>query len=191
MEIIWGQSAHSKYRLNKLLTELKNRVTIDSITSQYVYFVDIKENKTLSQDDLNTLSILFNNSAELLDGKLNDNCYVVVPRLGTISPWSSKATDITKTCGVKSLNRVERGIVYFFKGTQKVDADKIKSILHDKMMEQVFSDFNFLDGLFSHQSPAPYKTIDVMGQGKSALVKANSELGLALSNDEIDYLVDA
>lgn len=191
MEIIWGQSAHSKYRLNKLLTELKNRVTIDSITSQYVYFVDIKENKTLSQDDLNTLSILFNNSAELLDGKLNDNCYVVVPRLGTISPWSSKATDITKTCGVKSLNRVERGIVYFFKGTQKVDADKIKSILHDKMMEQVFSDFNLLDGLFSHQSPAPYKTIDVMGQGKSALVKANSELGLALSNDEIDYLVDA
>lgn len=191
MEIIWGQSAHSKYRLNKLLTELKNRVTIDSITSQYVYFVDIKENKTLSQDDLNTLSILFNNSAELLDGKLNDNCYVVVPRLGTISPWSSKATDITKTCGVKSLNRVERGIVYFLKGTQKVDADKIKSILHDKMMEQVFSDFNLLDGLFSHQSPAPYKTIDVMGQGKSALVKANSELGLALSNDEIDYLVDA
>lgn len=189
MQIIWGHSAHSQYRLNKLFSQLKVVGNIDSIRSQYVYIVDVNEGAQLLTEDLEKLSILLNDSTELLSGELTENAYIVVPRLGTISPWASKATDITKTCGMTALNRVERGIVYFLEGVSSTDLVAMQAALHDRMMQQVFSGFNSLEGLFSHQSPKPYQTVDIMSEGKLALVKANKEMGLALSEDEIDYLV--
>jgi len=191
MQVIWGNSAHSDYGLNKLLTKLKTVGSISSINSQSVYVADIEEGKHLTSIDLENLTFLLNGSKQTLTGKLVENSCVVVPRLGTISPWASKATDIVKTCGIQSLLRIEHGIVYTLEGVSATDKVLMQTLLHDRMMEQVFSDLEPLKGLFSHQQPKPYTTVDILNNGKSALVKANMEMGLALSDDEIDYLVDA
>ena len=191
MQVIWGNSAHSDYGLNKLLTKLKTVGSISSINSQSVYVADIEEGKRLTSIDLENLTFLLNGSKQTLTGKLVENSCVVVPRLGTISPWASKATDIVKTCGIQSLLRIEHGIVYTLEGVSATDKVLMQTLLHDRMMEQVFSDLEPLKGLFSHQQPKPYTTVDILNNGKSALVKANMEMGLALSDDEIDYLVDA
>lgn len=191
MQVIWGNSAHSDYGLNKLLTKLKTVGSISSINSQSVYVADIEEGKRLTSIDLENLTFLLNGSKQTLTGKLVENSCVVVPRLGTISPWASKATDIVKTCGIQSLLRIEHGIVYRLEGVSATDKVLMQTLLHDRMMEQVFSDLESLKGLFSHQQPKPYTTVDILNNGKSALVKANMEMGLALSDDEIDYLVDA
>ncbi|NNG12808.1 MAG: phosphoribosylformylglycinamidine synthase, partial [Halobacteria archaeon] len=114
---------------------------------------------------------------------------------GTISPWSSKATDIVHNCGLLNVLRVERGIVYTLElqhGAALTDADyaAIMPLLHDRMTEAVLFDINDTDGLFRHAEPAPFETIDVLGGGRVALEAANADLGLALSADEIDYLAE-
>ncbi|HHT00240.1 MAG TPA: phosphoribosylformylglycinamidine synthase, partial [Thiomicrospira sp.] len=189
MQVIWGNPAHSAYRLNQLLTKLQEVGTIQNIQSQYVYFVDLEGE--LTSTELAHLKMLLNNSEEDKTSQLTTDSCVVTPRLGTISPWSSKATDITHTCGIKDIHRIERGVVYTFDGVNAEDKEAMLKLVHDRMMEQVSYDFETLEGLFSHQSPKPYSTVDILGGGREALVTANSEMGLALSDDEIDYLVNA
>jgi len=189
MQIIWGNPAHSNYRLNQLLDKLKQVGKIESVTSQFVYFVDL--DGTLSETELSHLQVLLNNSQEDLTAELTESSCVVTPRIGTISPWSSKATDITHTCGIDHINRIERGVVYSFVGASSADKLAMEAVVHDRMMEQVSHDLDSLEGLFSHQTPKPLSTVDVVNGGREALIKANVEMGLALSLDEIDYLVDA
>lgn len=189
MQIIWGKPAHSHYRLNQLLAKLKNVAGIEAIRSQYVYFVE--SNGELSANDIAHLKTLLNNTQDNLDATLDAQSCVVTPRLGTISPWSSKATDITHTCGIDAVKRIERGIVYFMQGVAAADMRAMQAALHDRMMEQVHTSFAGLENLFSHQTPKPMTTVDVLSGGREALVKANREMGLALSEDEIDYLVNA
>lgn len=189
MQVIWGNPAHSQYRLEKLLAKLRVKQAVNAIRSQYVYFVETTNNAALAESDVQKLNVLLNESKETVKGELNDSSFIIVPRLGTISPWSSKATDITHTCGIEAVQRIERGIVYFVEGAS--DKQGIATEIHDRMMEQVFYSFDGLSELFSHQSPKPYTTVDVLGGGKKALVAANSAMGLALSADEIDYLVEA
>ncbi len=110
--------------------------------------------------------------------------YLVTPRLGTISPWASKATDIARNCGFAGVRRIERGIAYHAQG--KVDVAR----LHDRMTESVLDSLDAAEALFHHVAPQPLTTVDILAGGRAALVKANGELGLALSEDEIDYLVD-
>ncbi|MGM0540891.1 MAG: phosphoribosylformylglycinamidine synthase [Pseudomonadota bacterium] len=189
MQIIWGNPAHSEYRRNQLLNTLQAIGSISAVQSQYVYFIDV--DSELTDRDLSHLKILLNNSESDQTSVLSIDSCIVTPRLGTISPWSSKATDITHTCGMEHVRRVERGIVYFFEGVSAADKPEMEALVHDRMMEQVFHEVAPLEALFSHQSPKPYSTVDVLGGGKTALDKANKEMGLALSRDEIDYLVDA
>ncbi len=189
MQIIWGNPAHSEYRRNQLLNKLQAVGRISAVQSQYIYFIDV--DSELTETELSHLKILLNNSESDQTSVLSADSCIVTPRLGTISPWSSKATDITHTCGIKHVHRIERGIAYFFEGVSAVDKPEMEALVHDRMMEQVFHEVVILEGLFSHQSPKPYSIVDVLGNGKSALNKANKELGLALSSDEIDYLVDA
>ncbi|MPQ75643.1 phosphoribosylformylglycinamidine synthase [Hydrogenovibrio sp. JE_KL2] len=189
MQVIWGNPAHSQYRLEKLLAKLRVKYAVNAVRSQYVYFVETADNTALTESDVQKLNVLLNESNETVKGELNDSSFIIVPRLGTISPWSSKATDITHTCGIEAVQRIERGIVYFVEGAS--DKQGIATEIHDRMMEQVFYSFDGLSELFSHQSPKPYTTVDVLSGGKEALVVANSEMGLALSADEIDYLVEA
>ncbi|HVV67846.1 MAG TPA: phosphoribosylformylglycinamidine synthase [Gammaproteobacteria bacterium] len=117
---------------------------------------------------------------------------LVFPRLGTISPWSSKASDIIQNCGMSQVKRVERGIAYHihpgFSQYHEVQRRQLAALLHDPMTESVFFNLAATSSLFDHQSPAPLREIDILNQGKSALTHANSILGLALSEAEIDYL---
>jgi phosphoribosylformylglycinamidine synthase len=119
---------------------------------------------------------------------------VVAPRPGTISPWSSKATDIARICGLAKLKRIERVIAYTIDlgaahPLSAAHALLLQQKLHDRMTQVVFRDFAACEVLFRHESPRPMTSVPVLAQGRAALVEANRSLGLALAEDEIDYLV--
>ena len=120
--------------------------------------------------------------------------FLVVPRIGTQSPWSSKATDIAHNCGLAQVTRIERGIAYRvkLKGmlSEKAFAG-IQAALHDRMTETVLADPSDAAKLFSHHAPAPLGCVDILDGGRQALATANVALGLALAEDEIDYLCEA
>jgi phosphoribosylformylglycinamidine synthase len=118
---------------------------------------------------------------------------VVSPRSGTISPWSSKATDIAHNCKLGEVLRIERAVEYRFVVQPNAQispefTQQLGTAVHDRMVEQVFLDRAGLEQLFTQQSPAPMQSVDILGEGRAALAQANSDLGLALADDEMDYL---
>ncbi len=120
---------------------------------------------------------------------------LVVPRLGTISPWSTKATDIARHCGLDKIERIERGVVYYLQAATTLDAaalSAVASLLHDRMTESVLwaADARAAEKIFQHHAPQPLETVDILQGGAAALEAANRAMGLALSADEIDYLVE-
>jgi phosphoribosylformylglycinamidine synthase len=124
---------------------------------------------------------------------------LVIPRLGTVSPWASKATDIARNCGLQ-LHRVERALHYTFslknpllgKASLKPEQrNALADLLHDRMTESVAFELDAPRALFTPLQAAPMQYIDVLKEGRAALEKANAEFGLALAEDEIVYLVDA
>jgi phosphoribosylformylglycinamidine synthase len=121
---------------------------------------------------------------------------LVVPRPGTISPWSSKATEIAHNCGLDTIRRIERGTAYYLdwgnadRPTDR-ELDLAAALLHDRMTQVVLWDLADAACLFQQAEPRPHTTVDVLGGGRDALLRANVELGLALSPDEIDYLVES
>ena len=118
---------------------------------------------------------------------------LVVPRPGTISPWSSKATDIAHNSGLEQVRRLERGTAFYLTGSDIADAtfQAAADLLHDRMTEVALFDLADADRLFQQAEPRPSISVDLQGGGRAALVAANGELGLALSDDEIDYLVQS
>ena len=119
---------------------------------------------------------------------------MVTPRPGTISPWSSKATDIAHNCGLDLVQRIERGITYQVFADVELSAEQqlqIAESLHDRMTEAVLRNTNEAEQLFIEAEPAPLSTVPVLSGGREALVEANQSLGLALAEDEIDYLVES
>ena len=119
----------------------------------------------------------------------------MTPRAGTISPWSSKATDIAHNCGLQKIARLERGVAYYIElesSARLSDADQqwIMAQIHDRMTEMVMGAFEDANCLFDHHEPRPGGHVDILAGGRDALVAANTELGLALSEDEIDYLLE-
>ncbi len=184
-----GSQALSPFRQKKLLKTLQ---TIDSsitdIQAQYIHFVDSKaalDDETTKR--LNQLLTYGEASRTNTQGEL----FLVVPRIGTISPWSSKATDIVANSGLSAINRVERGIAYSITSSVQVNRTIVGALLHDRMTETVLSSIDDASALFSDVKPRPVIVIDILKGGKEALISANSELGLAIAPDEIDYLYDA
>ncbi|MDG1461107.1 MAG: phosphoribosylformylglycinamidine synthase [Luminiphilus sp.] len=124
----------------------------------------------------------------------DENCLIVVPRLGTISPWSSKATDIAKNCGFTGIERIERGVCYVIQGLPTLphaSLSKLSGLLHDRMVESVLASAAGLEQLFQDAQPARFNRVAILERGHEALHDANELLGLALAEDEIDYLVTA
>ena len=116
---------------------------------------------------------------------------MIAPRIGTISPWASKATDIARNCGLDNIERIERGMAVWIEGAlTEAQKQQWAALLHDRMTESVLADFQAASALFAHPQAQTFNTVDVLGAGKEALMQANRELGLALSADEIDYLVE-
>ncbi len=191
--ILVGNRAFSDFNKNKLLKSLQSSIShIKDIHARYWHFVQM--NQILSDDEQERLKQLLHYGESDLDhSKPEGILFLVVPRMGTISPWSSKATDILHNSGISSVERVERGTAYFIESSQEISAEErllINEQIHDRMMEQVLSKGNEAEALFSTAEPAPLKSVDISQNANIALQQANIELGLALSVDEIDYLAE-
>ncbi|VTP74611.1 Phosphoribosylformylglycinamidine synthase [Leclercia adecarboxylata] len=192
MEILRGSPALSAFRINKLLARFQAAdLPVSNIYAEYVHFADL--NAPLTAEDLVRLERLLKYGPSLSSHTPNGKLLLVTPRPGTISPWSSKATDIARNCGLSQIDRLERGVAYYVEASTLTDAQwaVVASELHDRMMESVFASLDDAQQLFSHHQPAPVQSVDLLGEGRQALIDANLRLGLALADDEIDYLQDA
>ncbi len=187
-----GPAALSSFRIHKLQQSLVQTVpAIQSIHARYWHFAETA--RALNDDEKNVLEKMLTYGHEAAEAK--GELFLVLPRFGTISPWSSKASDIAHHCGLEIVNRIERGVAYRLSkkdGTPLTALEKnsLLPLIHDRMTEVVVGDLTEADKLFHHVEPAPLATVDILGGGKSALEQANKNLGLALSADEIDYLFD-
>nr|WP_297460566.1 phosphoribosylformylglycinamidine synthase [uncultured Halomonas sp.] len=189
-----GAPALSAFRHAKLLAALRAQVPeIQSLHADYVHFVD--HDDELDSDASERLeNLLAYGAARDESASREGHLFLVVPRVGTLSPWSSKATDIAHNCGLSQVRRIERGMAYRIRldGVLSEAAfEAIVATLHDRMTESVLANSSDAAKLFSHQAPAPLGQVDVLGGGRTALQTANDALGLALADDEIDYLLQA
>lgn len=199
-----GASALSDFRQTRLLDALKQiDGDIVAVRGQYLHFVNAHE--PLTADDEARIGALMHYGAPLEPAaeKGATETFVVLPRFGTVSPWASKATDIARHCGLARVRRIERGIeftVTLKAGVLGVGAKKalaadaraaVAATLHDRMTESVVASREDARHLFDELPAKPLATVDVLAEGRAALERANAELGLALADDEIDYLVDA
>ncbi|MCG2572524.1 phosphoribosylformylglycinamidine synthase [Acinetobacter sp. ME22] len=187
MFIVAGASAHSSFKKTQLLSRLTSISSVQSFDSQWVYLFDQALNEQQYQSALQLLND--GQSFELRQAAADEIQILVTPRVGTISPWSSKATDIFQNCNTP-VHRLERGLLFTLKGVSDV-SPAVKQVLHDRMTETVFAHLDDAQALFSETAPKPLNSIDILGEGKQALVTANQEFGFALSEQEIDYLTAA
>ncbi len=185
-----GAPALSASRLARLTQALKSAFPrLKTLAAEHWYFVEL--DSPLTDAETERLADLVGAFAqgEPPDGEL----LLVTPRMGTISPWSSKATDIVHNCAFAKVRRIERGTAYTLALRGAFDAEAqavVLPLLHDRMTESVLTNVDAAHALFAHYAPQPLAIIDVLGGGRAALVVANGELGLALSIDEVDYLVE-
>ncbi|CDG20714.1 Phosphoribosylformylglycinamidine synthase [Xenorhabdus poinarii G6] len=192
MEILRGAPALSAFRITKLLSQCQDCfLPVTGIYAEYVHFAEV--NAPITADEREKLNQLLKYGPSLAEREPQGQRILVTPRPGTISPWSTKATDIAHNCGLHQIVRLERGIAYYIQtpGMDTGQWQALSALLHDRMMESVFTQFEQTEALFFHQQPAPLKQIDILQSGRAALEAANIELGLALAADEIDYLMEA
>jgi phosphoribosylformylglycinamidine synthase len=194
-----GSSALSHFRLQQLLTQLqKIDASIIALSACFQHFLQI--DTELAAEQLAMLQRLldygYSDAIEDLNAEYIQTLWVV-PRAGSISPWSSKASEIAERCGLSPVRRIERGISYRIASSATLSLasqQKLAAVLHDRMTQQVFTDLQQIS-LFAEHKPQALETISVVGQsreqGRESLLKANIRLGLALSADEIDYLTDS
>ena len=188
-----GCTALSGFRKDKRLTSIQQLVpAVISLQTAYIHFVHLREQ--LTEDETACLHNLLDYGQPSQE-KPEVHPLLVTPRSGTISPWSSKATDIVHNCGLKKVIRVERGTAWYLMTVQEQtlsseQIEKIKPVIHDRMTETVLADFDQAASLFAETQPAPMLNIDIMTHGKDALTDANQSMGLALSAAEIDYLLE-
>lgn len=191
MLILRGAPALSAFRHGKLLEQLSQKVpAVTGLYAEFAHFADVDGELTADQQQVLGRLLKYGPSVPVQEptGRL----FLVVPRLGTISPWASKASDIAHNCGLQSIQRLERGIAYYVAGTlSDADAELIAAELHDRMTQRVLGQLEQAADLFSHAQPKPMTSVDILAGGRDALAKANIDLGLALAEDEIDYLVNA
>ncbi|MYF01255.1 MAG: phosphoribosylformylglycinamidine synthase [Gammaproteobacteria bacterium] len=187
MQVLYGGTALSPFKTANLLSALRAvNAALGSVSARFVHFLEFDE---ISASDEQLLKVLLRYGEEWPESVSHGplSC-LVVPRPGTISPWSSKATDILRNCGLAHLGRIERGIVYYF------DAESIDQewapLVHDRMTQAILPDVKEAARLFERQQPRPMASVDILGGGRESLLRADREMALALASDEIDYLCD-
>jgi len=185
-----GPVAETEFRRRKLTGELAAACPdVTGVAVRFVHLVQLKAELDAGQRKLLEALLEYGSAAGQSAGGQE---ITIVPRIGTISPWASKATDIARICGLP-VQRIERGRVYSIFATERLEAamlNRLAPMLHDRMMETAIFGGELPQELFAAHVPRPSRTIAVLAAGRAALVDANRELGLALSNDEIDYLVE-
>jgi phosphoribosylformylglycinamidine synthase len=183
-----GEPALSDFRTRKLVRRIAAAAAFEpELKARFVYLVDSSaefetSGVTALQDLLQGQRIHDLDSAGLL---------LVVPRMGTQSPWSSKATDIARHCGLDAVERIERGVAYHVSGLTADRRQAVAAVLHDRMTQSVLGGLDKARALFAHSAPRPLVLVPLLEEGAGALRTANHELGLALSEDEIEYLEQA
>ncbi len=193
MQTFIGSPAISTFRQEKLLNQIQTVLPgVSQLTAHFVHFVDAE--KVLGDKETAIIEKLLRYGPHMTETSTEGRLFLVVPRPGTISPWSSKATDIAHNCGLHNISRIERGVAYHVQTQddfQWNDENRqfIADCVHDRMIESVLDSLDAASCLFGHHEPQPGETVNVIGSGKAALIEANQRLGLALSDDEIDYLL--
>jgi len=193
MLILRGSPALSPFRCQKLLQDLTTAgVPVRRLGAEFVHLIETTHD--LSPESHAVLEKLLTYGPHRDPVALQGRLFVVAPRPGTLSPWSSKATDIARICGLTEVRRIERVTAF----TLDLPADlppaqlaATRARLHDRMTQAVFDDLTACEVLFRHETPRPLASVPVLTRGRDALVEANATLGLALAEDEIDYLVNA
>ncbi len=197
-----GACALSAFRLAKLIASLKRIAPgVERVAAEFWHFVEMDQAPdTTARKRLERLLDDGAPRAQIEPSARSRQQFLVVPRIGTISPWSSKATDIARNCGLSGVSRIERGCAYTVEyadnadnagGAPAVPRDAIAARLHDRMTETVLAGPEDAVQLFQHVAPRALARVGVRAQGRAALEDANGALGLALSADEIDYLLEA
>ncbi len=193
MLIIPGAPALSDFRIAKLVASLSGEISsLRGLSAQYIHLVDTAVALDSERTAVLSQLLQYGPRAAFVEG--DGLSFFVVPRPGTISPWSSKASDIARNCGLDMISRVERGVLYrvdLSAPIQDAEREILLAAIHDRMVESVLSGPDEAQVLFSRQAPKPLQAVDVLNGGRNALVAANSELGLALAEDEIDYLLES
>lgn len=190
--LLTGDPIAKSFALQRIEDAIKQHSkAVKSISGEYVYYIESKV--PLAAEEIANLEQILP-AVQRKKPSDNDVAVIVAPRPGTISPWSSKATDIMHNCGISNIVRIERAKAYYItttKNKQEVQSDaQVGALLHDRMTEAVFADFDQVKVLFDMAQPAPDRTV-VLTEGKSVLKDANTSLGLAMSDIEIDYLYDS
>ncbi|MSU22977.1 MAG: phosphoribosylformylglycinamidine synthase [Opitutus sp.] len=211
MLLLRGSPALSPFRLQKLLDGLiASGLPARAVSAEFVHVVDlvnhpepaerINRDRDLSPGESRVLRQLLTYGPSRAAATVTGLVQIVAPRPGTISPWSSKATDIAHLCGLAAVQRVERVIAYTIDLGETVipfpltklssaQLSTLRARLHDRMTQVVFGDLAACERLFRHETPRPMNRVPILAAGRAALVAANQSLGLALAEDEIDYLL--
>ena len=187
-----GRDALSAFRRKKLLQAVAADIPGLQIVAEYWHFIQLRQElDSAGRQQLERLLTYGPATAPVVQ---QGTLLLVTPRLGTISPWSSKATDIARHCGLPAVERIERGVAWWCSvAGQSLTAAQRPALLpqiHDRMTESVLDSLDAAEALFRRIDPKPLATIDIIGGGRAALAQANVTMGLALSPDEIEYLFD-
>src|SRR5690242_19748878 len=188
-----GPAAFSAFRIAKLLERLQARAPeITEVAARFVHFVDLAQPLAAREQGILAQLLTYGPRLPLASEEFGEQL-LVVPRAGTISPWSSKATDIAQVCGVSAVRRIERGIAYRPRTTTPLGAERLQrvaTVLFDRMTEEVWLDPTQVARLFEHAQPLPAQRVSLR-RGRAALEEADRRLGLALSAQEMEYLLES
>ena len=192
MQILRGAPALSSFKRKQLVAQLQQICSqITDVYAEFVHYIHWDDSYSELDQDVLEKILTYGPSSE--QESFSEKLVIVVPRLGTLSPWSSKATDIAHNCGLKALHRIERGIAYDLRFSETPDAStliEVENMLFDRMTQSVIYQHKGAAALFESAKPQPLKSVSVLSEGRKALEEADSVLGLALATDEIEYLVD-
>jgi phosphoribosylformylglycinamidine synthase len=191
IKIFEGLSALSPFKKEQVLADAKKITNkVESISAQYIHVVETDEELSAKQEDV--IKSLLDYNKEYGETILKGFTFITAPRVGTISPWSSKATDIIQNTGVYAVKRVERAVVFGVEGDDVTaqELTMIQNLVHDRMVEEIFTCEEDLHRLFNVTAPKSLEFVDVLAKGEQAIKDADTKLGLALSDQEIAYLAD-
>ena len=190
---LFGNNALSNFDQSRLKDKLCTiEPSIINIHAQFIHFIDL--NTALDNKAQAKVSALLDYGAQGTLNYSNDQQIIVIPRVGTISPWSSKATDIMHNCGLRQVTQVERGLIYYIESSTPLAPKALKTLSHclyDRMTQSAYFDLSSINPFDHQHQQKTLFIVPLLEEGKAALNAVNQELGLTLSEDEIDYLVDA
>jgi phosphoribosylformylglycinamidine synthase len=185
--VLSGGSAHMDGRVAKRARNAEAAVpNLVALPAEYLHLVELLA--PLTPVEAERLDQILRYARPFPADARRGTHILITPRIGTVSPWSSKATDILHNCGLTRVRRVERAVCWYAEG-RAIDAAALAALLHDRMTESYLPHVGRAMDLFDVAAPTPIATIPLGMEGRAALVAANLALGLALSHEEIDYLV--